>query len=114
MTWTILAYTESNITDFLLYYRKTFPTATTTPKLHMLEDHVIEFIQRWKVGLGLMGEQGAESIHARFNQIERAYANMPNGVDRLTATMKEHFREVCPENIVRQPLPKKYKKAKDD
>ena len=102
--------TENKIDELLNYYRVTFPTATITPKLHMLEDHVVEFIQKWRVGLGMMGEQGAESIHARFNHLSRAYGNMPNNVQRLMATMREHYREVCPDNVARQPSPKRYKK----
>lgn len=58
------------------------------------------------VGLGFLGEQGAESIHARFNSIKRNYSSMPNSVQRLECVMVEHFRQICPHNIVRMPLPK--------
>ena len=60
---------ESNITEFLSHYRVAFPTATITPKLHMLEDFVVDFISQWRVGSGKMGEQGAGSIHTVFNQL---------------------------------------------
>ena len=46
----------------------------------MLKDHVVPFLQRWKVGFGFLGEQGAELIHARFNSIRKNYSNMPNSV----------------------------------
>lgn len=69
--------TETWIEKFLDCYRDSFPKASTTPKLHMLEDHVVDFLRKWKVGLGFLGEQGAESIHARFNSIRRNYVNMP-------------------------------------
>ena len=55
------------IDAFLAFYRDAFPQATVLPKMHMLEDHVIPFLKKWKVGLGFLGEQGAESVHARFN-----------------------------------------------
>ena len=42
------------------YYRLTFPQATVLPKMHILEDHVVPWIRRWRVGFGFMGEQGAE------------------------------------------------------
>ena len=48
-------------------YRSTFPTAFVPPKMHMLEDHAVEWVKQRNVGFGLLGEQGAESIHARFN-----------------------------------------------
>ena len=56
-----------------------------------------------------MGEQGVESIHARFNTLERMYSNMNNRVERLKCIMAEHFRQVCPANIVRQPAAKQRK-----
>lgn len=66
-------HTESDIDNFLAYYRLTFPNSSVTPKLHMVEDHIVPFIQQWGIGIGMLGEQGAESIHARFNQLERTY-----------------------------------------
>ena len=30
-----------------------------TPKLHILEDHVVPFLEKWGVGLGFWGEHGA-------------------------------------------------------
>ena len=47
----------------MAYYRTTFPHASVTPKLHLLEEHMMERIHKWKAGFGLIGEQGAESIH---------------------------------------------------
>ena len=73
------------IDKFQSYYSDSFPHASIAPKLHMLEDHVVPFLQRWKVGFGFLGEQGAESIHARFNSIRKNCSNMPNSVTRLEA-----------------------------
>ena len=56
---------ETKIAKFLEYYRDSFPQATVLPKMHMLEDHVVLFLKQWKIGLGFLGEQGAESIHSR-------------------------------------------------
>ena len=83
----------------MAYYRTTFPQATITPKLHLLECHVLPWIRRWKVGFGLMGEQGAESIHARFNSLKRTYQTMPDGVQRLQQIMQMHFLEISPANV---------------
>ena len=74
-----------------------------TPKLHMIEDHVVPFLQQWKVGLGMLGEQGAEGIHVHFNQLEQTYCNMANGVERLCAMVVDHFQQVCPENVALEP-----------
>lgn len=43
------------------------------PKMQLLEDHVIPWIRRFGLGAGLMGEQGAESIHAHLNRLESTY-----------------------------------------
>ena len=66
------------IQDFMEVYREKFPEATILPKMHTLEDHVIPWMKQWQIGAGLMGEQGAESIHAHFQNLERTYAGIPN------------------------------------
>ena len=73
-----VSFAEAAIASFLQYYRKEFPEASATVKLHMLEDHLAPFLRRWKgVGFGIMPEQGAESIHRQFNTLSSRYANMP-------------------------------------
>ena len=76
----------------------------------MLEDNVVPFIRQWRVGLGVMGEQGAESINNRFNILERTYSTMPNKANRLKCMVADNFRQVCPANIVK--LPPAAKRAK--
>ncbi len=70
--------TEADIDKFLETYWNKFPHATVTPKLHMLEDHTIPFLKKWGVGLGFLGEHGAESIHARFNSLRRTFDKIPD------------------------------------
>ena len=62
-----------SIKEFMSYYRTTFPEATVLPKMHILEDHVVDWIRKWEIGSGLMGEQGAESIHAHLNLLEAQF-----------------------------------------
>ena len=50
--------------------------ATILSKMHILECHVPGWLKKWGVGLGLMGEQGTESIHS-FNSIEKSYHSIP-------------------------------------
>ncbi len=76
------------------YYRTTFPRATVIPKMHLMEDHMM---RKWHVGFGTMGEQGAESIHASFNGIERSFACMIHTkVDKLKSVVKEHHLRISP------------------
>jgi len=70
------------------------------PKMHILEDHVVPWIRRWRVGFGFMGEQGAESIHAYFNSLKSSYRGIPDPVQQLRQMMVAHFLHVTPANIV--------------
>lgn len=92
------------------FYREKFPNASVLPKMHMLEEHVIEWLQKWHVGFGLLGEQGIESVHAHFNSLNRTYRSMPEEVTRLRQLMKEHLLHIAPENIAATPETKKRKK----
>lgn len=73
------------------FFRSIFPTATVPVKMHLLEDHTYDWICAHGVGFGMMGEEGAESIHARFNTPQRTYATIRNNVKRLECIMKEHL-----------------------
>ena len=72
------------------------------------------FTRKWRVGLGMLNEQGAESIHARFNTIQRTYGSIPNRVERLRCTVQEHFRQVSPENLSRMPAAKRTKHSAEE
>ena len=99
-----------DVKAFMAYYRTHFPEATVTPKLHMLEMHVIPWLQKWRVGFGLMGEQGSESIHAYFNSLGRTYQTIPDMVERIHHMMKEHYIHIASANIAALPQVKKRKK----
>lgn len=58
---------------------------------------------------GFMGKQGAESIHAHFNALNRTYRSMSDRVQRLRQTMVEHFLHISPVNIAAKPPVKKRK-----
>lgn len=93
-------------------YRESFPDASVLPKMHILEDHVVPWLKEHRVGLGLMGEQGAESIHASINGIKRAYSSIRDRIKNLLSVLEEHHRHVCPSLISQQPEIKK-RKLKD-
>ena len=104
---------ESHITNVLKFYREQFTSATILPKMHILEDHVVPWIRRWRLGSGLMGEQGAESIHAHVTKLETVHQGIPNNLDRLKYIFKEQTLESAPAlSCLRPPLKKRgpYKK----
>ena len=64
--------------------------------MHLLENHTVPWARRTGTGFGLLGEQGAESIHARFNTLQRTYQCIHNKVDRLLSIVKEHSLSISP------------------
>ena len=61
---------DKAIKDLMSYYRSTWPDQTVTPKLHMLEDHALEFLESWVNAFGLYGEQGIGKFACHDQQIE--------------------------------------------
>ena len=106
----ICLFAEEAIQNFMSYYRRVFPEASVTVKLHMMEEHLVPFLKKWKgIGFGLMAEQGAESIHHEFNDLTRRFASIPDTTSRLGYVLREHHLRCCPVNRDAKPVPKKRK-----
>ena len=52
------------------------PSLDETPDI--LDEYVIPWLRKWNVGAGLMGEQGAESLHTRLHSLERNFSGISN------------------------------------
>ena len=89
----------------MVYIRARFADKSFPPKLHMLEDHVVEFIRKWHFPLGFFGEQGGESIHHEFVQLASTYCKVKPDTARLKQMLQEHYVVVHPGN--RQAIPEK-------
>ena len=102
---------EQNTKAFLAHYRAAHQHASITPKLHLLEDHMGLWIRKLGgVGFGVMGEQGAESIHAEFNRIEARHRNQRhNRVERLRRVVVEHLTRTNPQHVAALPPEKRRK-----
>ena len=87
----------------MAYYRATWPDQSVTPKLHLLEDHALEFIENWGASFGLYGEEGIEGLHSTFNKMKMSYVSMNPPSKILEATLKEHFMRVNPDSAVLRP-----------
>lgn len=87
------------------YYRSTWPDQTVTPKLHMLEDHALQFLENWGYAFGLYGEQGVESLHATINRLNVNFRSMHPKTRRMEAMLKEHYMSVNPESKSKRPAP---------
>nr|XP_054764922.1 uncharacterized protein LOC129271647 [Lytechinus pictus] len=75
---------DTSIKDYMSFFRANFQDSIT-PKMHILEDHVMPWSQRWRVGLGLLGEQGGEGMHVHLNNIR---SNLRGFTDELTMHMQ--------------------------
>ena len=74
----------------------TFGGMKRTVKMHLLEDHMVDWLSKHQAGCGLMGVQGAESIHAKFNSLARTYSRIRDPKLKLKSIMKEHYLNVSP------------------
>ena len=68
-----------------------------------------KWIRKWGgVGFGLMGGQGAESIHAEFNRIEVRHRNQRHDpVERLRRVVTDHLLKSLPSHVAALPPTKR-------
>ena len=93
------------------FYRAKFPWATILPKMHVMEDHVVPWLKRFHVGAGLMGEQGAESIHEK---LERDFRGITDDLDCLKYIVKEQALYTAPSLSSLRPRRKIDDESSDD
>ena len=73
--------------------------------MHLLEaDHAIQWANANHVDFG---EQGAESIHAKFNRLALAFAPIKDRVKNLQCILKEHLLSIEPQLLAAIPPPAK-------
>ena len=79
-----------------------------TPKLHLLEEHVVPCMRRFGVGLGLLAEQGGEGIHHELNAIAATLSSMRNELSRLQTIVQNTIASLlfqCTHSICRRWQP---------
>ena len=78
-----------------------------------MEDYLIPWLNQWKVGCGIIGEQGAESLHASFNNTERAYNNiLRDRVEQIKVLLQNHLLQIQPNVSSLEPPPLKKRRSK--
>ncbi|XP_070550088.1 uncharacterized protein [Ptychodera flava] len=87
---------ETNIDCLMAFYREQFPNAKVSPKMHILEDHTVPWIQKWGFGCGFHGEQGGEHVHADLNNIRYNVRGLKDDLEITKCVMKEHWTQVSP------------------
>lgn len=67
------------------------------PKQHILEPHCLPFVKKkYRIGLGLLGEQGGELIHSTTATLEKRTAGIRNEEDKMKTIMECHLLQVAP------------------
>ena len=108
---------DLDIKKFLQYYREsfprsTFPKASVLPKMHLLEDHMVDWLRKYHLAAGFMGEQGAESIHAHINRLEEKYQGVQNKVAKLKYIYEMYTLETAPSLQTLKPKVKTRKRRR--
>ncbi len=81
---------QNAIDNYMDYFRQEFtPEYTVIVKQHLLEDHCVDDIQRFGLGLGILGEQGFESVHRKFKEILKRHSTLAPS-KRLLKALQEH------------------------
>ena len=62
----------------------------------MVEDY--NYAVDFNIGLEMLGEQGAESIHTVSSQLEQTYKQM-QWANCMKSMVYEQYRQIFPENI---------------
>eukprot|EP00731_Ephydatia_muelleri_P004694 Em0002g870a len=101
---------HKTLKEFMELFRTNFPKGTIPIKMHMVEDHAVQWARSTHVGFGLLGEQGAESVHAKFNNLARAYSAIKGKIHQLKCIVAEHLVSIAPHNVAAIPPSKKRKK----
>ena len=94
-----LASLEKQISEFMAMVRHDIAERlgkSITPKLHLLERHTIPCMRRFGISLGLLDEQGGESIHGKFKQLRSSLENMNRDVDRLRVLVTQYLTTALP------------------
>jgi hypothetical protein len=81
--------------------------------MHILEDHVWEWIETWGFGMALHGEQGGVQVHATMNLLKRRFWRIKTDQRRNYAMLKEHHLQISPDIQSCVPAVKKRKSLCD-
>ena len=69
------------------------------PKLHFLETHCLEWIEKYPFRMGLFSEQGSESLHAYVRILEIRFHGIPNEEKKIKSLMQKYLYQVSPSLI---------------
>ena len=68
-----------------------------------MEDHCLDWIKKYGVGLGLFSEQGGEQLHKTIRILEIQSHGIANEDTKMLTVMRKHLAQVTPELLVMIP-----------
>ena len=91
----VLKESQHAIDTYMEFFRDNF-NCRIVPKQHILEEHCVDWIERWGFGMALHGEQGLEKLHKTVRILEERYNGVRNDSIRLRLIMKEQLIQASP------------------
>ena len=101
---------DSDIIKYMDFYRSDIAKQKIIPKQHILECHSTDFMRLWKFGLGFLGEQGGEEMHAFINELKVRVRGIVDPEQKIRVLMKEQLTIVSPRVKAAMPTDKRQKK----
>ena len=102
----LIPYIENDIKKYMALYKKIFPKKVI-PKQHFLEQHCIQWIERYGFGLAFHGEQGGELIHSSVSKLQRRGCGIRNPETQMKVVMTSQHLQASPYLHECEPLIKK-------
>ena len=103
---------QESISIYMKNYRDYFPGKSVTPKMHILENHVLPFIKKFGFGFGLLSEQGGELLHASMVRFSARASGIRNNTKRMRSIVQSHHIHNSP--FLRTFWPVKQERQKKD
>ena len=91
----MIYFTDEAIVSFMNYFRANFPNENISPKMHLLEEPTVEWVRRYNFGFGMLGEQGAESIHSPFQRTEHHLQFNQKQREKTTVHRQRALNKYC-------------------
>ena len=95
---------QADIDSYMKLYKTFFPEQNVLPKMHILQDHCVNFIRSTGFGLGLLGEQGGELLHSTLSKFEQRSQGIRNDKKRMRCQLEAHHLSNSAE--VREKFPR--------
>ena len=87
---------QESISTYMQNYRDYFPGKTISPKMHILENHLLPFIKNFGFGFGLLSEQGGELLHASMVRFSTRASGIRNDIKRMKSIVESHHIQISP------------------